>query len=224
MPTHSRLFTILLAPALLLIAGPVLAQGSGPVDAGQPPVTQRSTVASQAPDTESFEGEVSTDDMADLCRFTAWAFERLVQSADPSLSLPENAPTKALDFWIYVWPSVDPETKHLISQMDQIWPAVQDNWESAGTRQRDAIVGNIRDLLVTVWGKHVASMASYMAGEITYDQFAPAMDEVVTTWYSASGANEGSGAGTDESQSYGLLADSLDTYWGNFIDVEGPSE
>ncbi|HYE76748.1 MAG TPA: hypothetical protein VEI97_02070, partial [bacterium] len=157
----------LVLAALLAFAAPATAQGGD------------TTVPADDYAVEEAEGPVSEADIVALCEFTAWMYERLVQSQDPSLGLPADAPDRAVDFWAGTIGALDAETILLIGEMEQIFPAAQANWRAADADGQAAIVENVRNLVVLVWGDQVVPMASYLAGEITYDQFAPSIDVVL---------------------------------------------
>jgi len=177
------------------------------------------------------DGVISMRDGRALANFTVWLYDRLIQMADPTLELDEDAPQRAADLWAYMWPSLDPESKVLISQMDQIWPAAQANWEAADEEGKAVIAEHIRQLILAVWGDQVTSTASFLAGEISYEDYVPAMDDMMAGGGATAGEeNRGGGNEGDNEEGPGdngggndtgiSIHDAVSTHLGNFIEYK----
>jgi hypothetical protein len=130
-----------------------------------------------------------------------------------------------MEFWTYVWDVVDVDTRALVSQMDVIWPQARANWSGANAAQREQIATDILQLIISVWGDEAVATASYLAGEITYDEYLPFMNVVHSRW--AAGAEAGGndvqgtaeggaaeGGSTDDGPS---IHDMISTHLGSFI-------
>lgn len=136
------------------------------------------------PAVEEAEGPVSEADIVALCEFTAWMFERVAEEVAPEFVVPDDAPSRALDFWAGTVGYLDTESILVIAEMEEIWPAVQTNWAGADMDESVLILENVHNLIRYVWGDQVTPMASYLYGEISYEQFSPSLDAVLLYWES----------------------------------------
>jgi|GEM_PF-6441322 len=167
------------------------------------------------------DGVVSTRDVVALAEFTIWMFDRLVQSQDPTLAMPADASTRAVDYWVYMWPSMDDESKALISNMDLIFPAARENWEASTSAQRAAIGEDVLSLVVAIWGDQTGPAASYFANEISYEDFVPGMDRILAGFpnYDSSGEYVDEGYANSGTGEYSIN-DLVSTHLGNFIEYQ----
>jgi hypothetical protein len=158
--------------------------------------------------------------------FTVWLYDRLIQSADPSVELPPEAIERAEQFWAYVWDGLDPESQALIGQVDLFWPAAATNWYESEPEQQRQILVNIANLVSAVWGEQVVATASFLAGEISYDEYVPYMDALQLAWANAAEPYEDLGGGASQPQSHEsessesewTIHDVVSTHLGNFIE------
>lgn len=169
------------------------------------------------------DGVISTRDMVALAEFTIWMFDRLLESQDPTLAMPADAASRAVDYWVYMWPAMDDESKALISNMDLIFPAARENWASSTYAQRQAIGEEVLSLVVAIWGDQTGPAASYFANEISYEDFVPGMDRILAGFpnYNEEGEyvddSSDSGYANSGTGEYSIH-DLVSTHLGNFIE------
>jgi hypothetical protein len=157
-----------------------------------------------------------------LGEFTCWLYDRLIQSVDPTLQLPPEASDRAEQFWMYMWDGLDPDSRSMIDQIDLYWPAARTNWEASGPEERLQINAYIVSLVDGIWGDQVVATASFLAGEISYDEYVPYMDALYTSWVGGIETEEYPQDDTSQPEtredSEWTIHDVVSTHLGNFIE------
>jgi hypothetical protein len=144
----------------------------------------------------SGDGRVTERDAKAFSAWCVWGFEELAASEGVEIELGPDGEQRMLDFWVWAWGWVDPGTKVIVSQADQLWPQVQQAAAAdAGTKA--ALVEEFGVFAAETWGLElIGPTIEYLGGVMDPAQYSGLIEQAVARAQAAPGGPRYSADGT----------------------------
>jgi hypothetical protein len=140
----------------------------------------------------SGDGRVTERDARAFSAWCVWGFEQLAASEGVELELGADGEARMLDFWVFAWSEVPPETKGIVSQADVLWPRIQEA-AAADAARRQALVEEFGVFAVETWGAElIAPTVEYLGGALAPESYAALVQEAIARSAPQRGATGGS--------------------------------
>ena len=140
------------------------------------------------------DGRVTERDAKAFSAWCVWGFEELAASEGVEIELGSEGEQRMLDFWIWAWGWVDPETKAVVSQADQLWPQIQQAAGDPGTKV--ALVEEFGGFAAETWGLDlIGPTVEYLGGVMPPAQYSALIERAVAQAQAAQGPSNGSSDG-----------------------------
>ena len=186
---------VISAPALLLLGLLALLAVTAPASAGRLGAALDAEPA-QEPEGATLDvvqvpmgagdGRVTERDAKAFSAWCVWGFEELAASEGVEIELGPEGEQRMLDFWVWAWDWVDPETKVVVSQADQLWPQVQQAVADPGTKV--ALVEEFGVFAAETWGLElIGPTVEYLGGVMPPEQYSALIQQAVAQAQAAQG-------------------------------------
>ena len=138
------------------------------------------------------DGRVTERDAKAFSAWCVWGFEQLAASEGVEIELGADGEQRMLDFWVWAWQWVEPQTKVIVSQADQLWPKVQEM--AADPAQREALTQEFGVFAAETWGLElIGPTVEYLGGAMPAVQYSALIEQAVAQARAQSGGGSGRG-------------------------------